>query len=163
MRNTYHSEVLEGTGSLDVLQGLLQVDQLSLDLALGLLSVLHSLGLEGVDGLQLAVDIVGGGLETLEVVLDLVDDGLVLEHVAVVGKVDGLRLLGKDLDLAAGVVIALLESLERAGGLAAETERGRHLGPVDLDSGAALLVGGFALAGLVNPSDRVCCANEPAR
>lgn len=145
--NTYHSEVLEGTGSLDVLQGLLQVDQLSLNLALGLLSVLDSLGLEGIDGLQLAVDIVGGGLEVLEVVLDLVDDGLVLEDVPVVGEVNGLRLLGKDLDLAAGVIVALLEGLERSGGLAAEAERGRHLDPVDFESGAALLVGGLCVSG----------------
>lgn len=147
LTDTYHSEVLEGTGSLDVLQGLLQVDQLSLDLALGLLSVLDGLSLEGVDGLQLAVDIVGSGLEALEVVLNLVDDGLVLEDVAVVGEVDGLRLVGKDLNLAAGVIVALLESLQRGGGLAAEAERGRHLGPVDLESGAALLVGGVCVSG----------------
>lgn len=138
---TYDSEVLEGTGSLDVLQGLLQVGELSLDLALGLLGVLNSLGLEGVDGLDLAANVVGSGLEGLEVVLDLVDDGLVLQDAAVVGEVDGLGLLGQDLDLAAGVVVALLEGLERSGGLAAEAERGRNLGPVDLESGAALCRG----------------------
>lgn len=42
-------------------------------------------------------------------VLDLVDDGLVLQDAAVVGEVDGLGLLGQDLDLAAGVIVALLE------------------------------------------------------
>lgn len=143
--NTYHGEVFEGTGGLDVLQGLLQVDELSVDLALGLLGVLDGLGLESIDGLQLAADIVGGGLEALEVVLDLVNDGLVLEDAAVVGKVDGLGLLGQDLDLAAGVVVALLEGLQRGGGLAAEAEGGRDLGPVDLECGAALfrVRGGF--------------------
>jgi hypothetical protein len=58
------------------------------------------------------------------VVLDLVDDGLVLQDAAVVGEVDGLGLLGQELDLAAGVVVALLEVLERSGGLAAKAERG---------------------------------------
>jgi hypothetical protein len=43
------------------------------------------------------------------VVLDLVDDSLVLQDTAVVGEIDGLGLLGKDLDLAAGVIVALLE------------------------------------------------------
>lgn len=139
--NTYDSEVLEGTGGLDVLQGLLQVLQLSLNLTLGSLGVLNSLGLEGVNGLELAVDIVGSGLEGLEVVLELVDDSLVLQDAAVVAEVNSLGLLGEDLDLAASLVIALLESLERGSGLAAEAEGGRHLDPVDLESGAALFSG----------------------
>jgi hypothetical protein len=146
--DTYHGEVLEGTGSLDVLQSLLQVDKLGIDLALGLLGVLDGLGLESVDGLQLAADIVGSGLEGLEVVLDLVDDGLVLEDTAVVGEVDGLGLLGQDLDLAAGIIVALLEGLQGGGSLAAEAEGGRNLGPVELECGAALfrVRGGFWLA-----------------
>lgn len=122
--NTYDSEVLEGTGGLNVLQGLLQVLQLGLNLTLGSLGVLNSLGLEGVDGLQLTVDIVGSGLEGLEVVLELIDDGRVLQDAAVVAEVNGLGLLGQDLDLAASLVVALLESLERGGGLAAEAEGG---------------------------------------
>jgi hypothetical protein len=72
------------------------------------------------------------------VVLDLVDDGLVLEDTAVVGEVNGLGLLGQDLDLAAGIIVALLERLKRGGSLAAEAEGGRNLGPVELESGAAL-------------------------
>lgn len=139
--NTYDSEILEGTGSLDVFEGLLEVDKLGLNLALGLLGVLDGLGLEGVDGLQLAADVVGSGLEGLEVVLDLVDNSLVLEGLAVVGEVDGLGLLGQDLDLAAGIIVALLESLQGGGGLAAQTKGAGHLGPVDLESGAALLFG----------------------
>lgn len=135
---TYDSEVLEGTGSLDVLQGLLEVDELLVDLALSLLGVLDSLGLESINGLQLAADIVRSGLEVLEVVLDLVNNSLVLQGLAVVGEVDGLGSLGQNLDLAAGIVVALLEGIERSGGLAAEAERARHLGPVDLKSCAAL-------------------------
>jgi hypothetical protein len=137
-RDTHDSEVLERTSSLDVLKSLLEVNQLRVDLALSLLSVLNSLGLESIDSLELAGNVVRGGLEVLEVVLDLVDDGLVLQHLAVVGEVDRLRLLGEDLDLAAGVVVALLEGLKRGGGLAAEAEGGGHLCPVDLESGAAL-------------------------
>lgn len=136
--NTYDSEILEGAGSLDVLQGLLEVDELGVNLALGLLGVLDSLGLESINGLDLAVDIVGSGLEVLEVVLDLINDSLVLQNLAVVGEVDGLGSLAQDLDLAAGVIVALLEGLERGGGLAAEAERARHLGPVDLKSSATL-------------------------
>ena len=136
--STYDSEVLEGTGSLDVLQSLLQVHQLGVNLALSLLSVGNGLGLEGVNGLKLAGNVVGGRLEVLEVVLDLVDDGLVLQDLAVVREVNGLGLLAEDLDLATGVIVALLEGLQGSGGLTAEAEGGGHLGPVDLESGAAL-------------------------
>ena len=38
-------------------------------------------------------------------------------------EINGLALLGQLLDAAAGVVVALLEGLERAGGTAAEAER----------------------------------------
>lgn len=71
-------------------------------------------------------------------VLELVDDGLVLQDVAVVGEVDGLGLLGKELDLAARIVVTLLEGLEGGGCLTAETEGAGHLGPVDFESGTAL-------------------------
>lgn len=135
---TYNSEVLEGTGGLNVLEGLLETAELGLNLALGLLSALDGLGLESVDGLQLAADIVGGGLEVLEVVLDLVDDGLVLQDLAVVLEVDSLGLLRQDLNLAARIVVTLLEGLEGSSGLAAESEGAGQLGPVDLESGATL-------------------------
>lgn len=135
---TYHSELVEGTSGLNVLQGLRQATELSLDLALGLLGVLHSLGLESVNGLQLAVDVVGGGLEVLEVVLELVDDSLVLQDAAVVGEVDLLGSLGEDLHLTAGVIVALLEGLEGGCGLAAEAQGAGDLDPVDLECGATL-------------------------
>ena len=70
---------------------------------------------------------------------DSVDDGRVLEHGAVVGEVDGLRLLGEHGYFAARIVVALLEGLEGGGGLTLETKLGADLGPVDFEGGAALL------------------------
>jgi hypothetical protein len=93
---THHSEVLEGPGSLNVLQCLLKVLELSVDLGLGLLGALNSLGLVGLDGLDLAVDVVLLDLEAVELLLDVVDDGSVLQDGAVVGEVDLLGLLGQD-------------------------------------------------------------------
>lgn len=72
---------------------------------------MHSLGLEGINGLDLARDIVGRGLEALELGLDIIDHGLVLQRVAVVVEVDSLGLFGQDLYLAARVIVALLERL----------------------------------------------------
>lgn len=135
---THHSEVLERPGSLDVLEGLLEVLQLSVDLALGLLGALEGLCLVGLDGLDLAADVVLLDLEGVDLLLDVVDDGGVLQDGAVVGEVDLLGLLRQDLDLAARVVVALLEGLQGLGGGAAEAEFGAQVGPVDLGGGAAL-------------------------
>jgi hypothetical protein len=52
--------------------------------------------------------------------LDVVDDGLVLEDAAVMLEVDGLRLLGEDSDFAARIVVALLEGLEGSSSVAFE-------------------------------------------
>ena len=71
-------------------------------------------------------------------VLELVDDSLVLQDTAVVGEVDLLGSLGENLNLTAGVVVALLEALEGARGLAAEAQGAGDLDPVDLKCGAAL-------------------------
>lgn len=71
-------------------------------------------------------------------VLELVDDSLVLQDAAVVGEVDLLGSLGEDLNLAAGIVIALLEALEGGRGLAAEAQGAGDLDPVDLECGATL-------------------------
>ena len=135
---THHSEVLEGPGSLDVLKSLLKVLELSVDLGLGLLGALDSLGLVGLDGLDLAVDVVLLDLEGVELLLNVVDNGGVLQDGAVVGEVDLLGLLGQDLDLAARIIVALLEGLEGLGGGATEAEFGAQVGPVDLGGGAAL-------------------------
>jgi hypothetical protein len=60
------------------------------------------------------------GLESIELLLNIVDDGLVLEDAAVVLEVDGLRLLGEDGDFAARVVVALLEGLKGSSSVAFE-------------------------------------------
>lgn len=71
-------------------------------------------------------------------VLDFVDDGLVLERLAVVRKVDRLGLLGQHGYFAAGIVVALLEGLERCCSLAAKAEGAGDFGPVNFESGATL-------------------------
>lgn len=54
-------------------------------------------------------------------------------------EVDLGRLFLEELELAAGVVVALLEGVERGDRLAAEAERGGDLRPVELESCASLL------------------------
>ena len=137
--NTYDREVLERPGLLNVLERLVQVLKLHVDLVLGRLRVLHGFNLECLDGLELPVDIVRGGLEGGEALLDLVHNGLVLQQGAVVREVDLGGLLLEGLELAAGVVVALLEGMERGDGLAAEAERGGDLRPVELNRCASLL------------------------
>lgn len=137
---TYHSEILERSRSLNVLERLAQIRQLGLNAALGLLRALDGLGLEGIDGLELAVQVIRRGLEVLEVILDLVDDGLVLQGSAVIVKVDGLRLFRQRLHLAAGVVVALLERLQRRSRLAPKAQGAGHLGPVNLERGTTLQI-----------------------
>jgi hypothetical protein len=55
-----------------------------------------------------------------------------------VGEVDGLGLLGENSNLAAGVVVALLELLQGGGGGTLQAQLGAELGPVELKSSAAL-------------------------
>ena len=142
---TYHSQLIDRPGLFNVLLCLLQVAQLPVNHALGLLGALHSLCLECLDGLDLPSDIVRLGLESGELLLDLVDDGGVLKNGPVVGEVDGLGLLGEDRHFAARIVVALLEALEGGGGLALETKLGPDPGPVDFEGGAALLAVSFAV------------------
>lgn len=108
---TYHGELVERPGRLDVLQGSLEILEFKVDLLLGGLGVFDGLDLECLNGLELAGHIVLGGLEGAEALLDLVDDSLVLEDGAVVGEVDGGGLLGQDLQLSAGILVPLLEGL----------------------------------------------------
>jgi hypothetical protein len=138
---TYDSQVGEWPGILDVLQCLLEVAQLLVHDGLGLLGALHGLGLESLNGLDLASYIVCLGLEGVELLLDVVDDGLVLEDAAVVAEVDVLGLLGEDGDFAARIVVALLEGLEGGGGLALEAQLRAELRPVELEGSAALQEG----------------------
>ena len=57
------------------------------------------------------------------------------------GEVDGLLLLLELSELAAGVVVALLEGDKRVGGLALEGELLGELGPVELEGCVALKKG----------------------
>jgi len=139
--STYHSQFIKAPGLLNVPQRLLQIAQLLVNDSLGLLGALHSLRLKRLDSLDLAPDIVRLRLVRGVALLDLVDDGLVLEHGAVVCEVDGLRLLGEQGHFAARIVVALLEGLEGRGGLAADAELRAELGPVELEGGASLLGG----------------------
>lgn len=86
--------------------------QLHVDLALRRLSIFDGLCLERLDGFELLIKVVGGGLEGTVRLLNLVDDGLVLEDGAVMTEIDFLRGFGEDGDLAANVLVALLEGLE---------------------------------------------------
>lgn len=117
----------------------MQIAQLLVHDALGLLGALDGLCLESLDGLDLAADIVRLRLEGIEATLDLVDDGGVLQHGSIVREVDRLGLLLQGVDLAAGVIVALLEGLEGGSGLAFEAQLRADLRPVDLEGGAALL------------------------
>lgn len=90
----------------------------------------HRLALKSRDRLELRLDVVRDRLEPGQELLALLDDRLVLEHVAVVGKVDldlGLLEVGR-LDL--GVGRALAEGGEGLLRLAREAELG-EAGEVD--------------------------------
>lgn len=130
---TYHGEILKWSRLLDILQRRSQILQLQIHTSLRLLGILHSLRLESLNGLDLSANIVGRGLECGKVLLDLIDHGLVLQDGLVVREVDLRWLLGKDLNAAAGVLIALLEGLEGGGGLASETKRLGNFCPVELE------------------------------
>jgi hypothetical protein len=144
---THHSEVSKRPGVLNVLERLLEIAQLLVDNGLGLLGALQGLCLEGLNGLDLSAHIVRLGLESVELFLDVVDDGLVLEDAAVVLEVDGLRLFGQDRHLAARIVVSLLEGLEGGGGIAFEAQLRADLCPVKLEGGAALCL--VSLRGLI--------------
>lgn len=142
--HTYHSQILERPSALNVLQRSLQILQLGINLALGLLGALHSLGLERLNRLHLPAHIVLLDLERAHLLLDVVDDGGVLQDGAVVREVDGLGLLGEHLDPALRIVVALLEGLEGLSGAAAQAEFLGQGGPVELRDGGALWRGGLA-------------------
>jgi len=84
-----NGELFEGTSVLNVGKGGLELLELDVNLRLGLLGLGNGLCLEGLDGLNMGVDVVCHGLEVCQEFFGLVDDGLVLEDGAVVGKVYG--------------------------------------------------------------------------
>lgn len=94
---------------------------------------------KSLNGLDLPANIISRWLEGVELLLDVIDDGRVLENRAVVREVDGLGLLGEDGHFAARIIIALLEGLKGSSSVTTQTELGSKLGPVELEGGAALL------------------------
>lgn len=64
--------------------------QLEIHSPFGLLGVLDRLCLKGVNGFYLPANVISHWLESLDVALYLIDDGLVLQARAVRGKVDRL-------------------------------------------------------------------------
>jgi hypothetical protein len=135
---TYHSQILKRPGLLNIPQSLIQILQFLINHTLRILSALDSLRLKRLNRLQLSAHIIRSGLESLELLLDGIDDGAVLELAAVLGEVDGGGLLGQLLELAAGIVVALFEGEEGGGCVAAEAELRRELGPVELEGCASL-------------------------
>jgi hypothetical protein len=140
--NILNGELVERSGTLNVLESLCELPQLSINLNLRLLSILDSLSLEGLDALELGLEINGVWLEGVERGLDLVNNGLVLEDVAVLREIEGCWELFELGELPAGVFVALLEGREGGGSVALEAEGGGHLSPFNFESGATLWKGG---------------------
>lgn len=95
----------------------------------------YSLGLEGVNSLELSLDIVGDGLEVVKNLLGLVDNVLVLENALVVGKVDGGGLLLELGESSSGVLVPLPESRDLGDGVLAQAKVGADLGKIDSGPG----------------------------
>jgi hypothetical protein len=131
--STYHSEILEWSRLLNILQRLLQILQLQINTSLRLLSILQGLRLKSFNRLNLSSNIVCRGLERIEMLLDLVDDGLVLQDGTIVSEVDFGGLFGELGHSATGILVTLLEGLEGGDGLAPETKRAGNFGPVELE------------------------------
>lgn len=88
---TYNSKFIPRPGSLNILQRLLQILQLNINTLLRLLRLFHSLRLKGFKSFDLPANIISRRLERLEMTFDLIDDAGVVERLAVVGEIDGLR------------------------------------------------------------------------
>lgn len=132
-----NGSLLPWSGTLNITQCLFEAPQFHLNLGLCLLSISQSDLLEALNRPQLLVDIVSLWLESLVVLLDLVNDLGVLENGTVRSEIDLLRLVLKLLEFSASVVVTLLEVCERGGCLASETKLGSNFGPVEL-CGSAL-------------------------
>ena len=118
----YLCQLLKRPRILNILQCLLQRSQFGIHGNLCLFRVLNRFCLKRLNGLDLPCDIVGLGLETLDLLLNLVDDGLVVDLGSVRSEVDGGRKVGENLDLPSGVVVTLFEGCEGSSGLALQAE-----------------------------------------
>lgn len=123
--------------TLNITQSLLQTSQFNLNLALCLLGIFESDLLEALDGLDLLVDIVGLWLESLVVLLDLINNLSVLQNSAVGREVDFLGLILELLDSSTSVVVSLLKVGKSCGSLTSKAELGSDFAPVEL-CGSAL-------------------------
>lgn len=90
--DTHDGQILKRSRCLNILQRLLQFSQFPIHSPLRLFRALHSLHLKRLNGFDLPSHIVCSWLERLEVSLDLVDYGRVVEGAAIVLEVDGLGL-----------------------------------------------------------------------
>lgn len=77
----------------------------------------YSLGLEGLNRLNLSGNIVCHRLELFQGLLSLIDNGLVLENRAVVVKIDGGGGIAINMRQTLGLAVTLAESLEGGDGL----------------------------------------------
>ena len=82
----------------------------------------HGLRLKRLDRLDVRGNVVGDRLEVLNDLLGLVNDGLVLQHGAVVREVDGRRLRGILPVFALRVAVALAEGLDAGDGLCSPSQ-----------------------------------------
>lgn len=117
-----NSGILPSSSTLNIAQGLFKTPQLHLYLALGLLGILQSDLLETLNCFHLLADIVRLGLESLVVLLDLVDHLGVLQDAAVMLKLNRLRLVLQLQHSSSGIIVSLLEVRKSGCSLAAEVE-----------------------------------------
>lgn len=129
-----HGELVEWSSRLNVVQSLLQSLELSNNALLGGLSVLHSLGLKSLNGLNLLGNVVSHGLECLVGLLNLVHNRLVLKGRTVVSKVDLLVGLVQVQNLLLGLIVSLSECQQRGTGVTSQSQGRNDLRPVELNS-----------------------------
>jgi hypothetical protein len=79
--------------------------------------ITNSCSLEGLDGLDVRIHIISNGLEVLEDLFSLVNDGLVLQDGAVVIEVDGAGEAGVGTLETLSLAMTFTESLESRNGL----------------------------------------------
>lgn len=92
----------------------------------------YSFDFNSLDGFDLGLDIVGGGLEGLEGLLKLINDSLVLQDLAIVGKVNSGFLLLEIGKNATSLFITLTERAEGSNGLSLKTKGSGQFGPVNV-------------------------------
>lgn len=135
--NVLRGELVERTSILDVGESGLQLLELNVNLLLGLLGLgnlkharrtvrqmaandkhnTYSLSLEGLDRLEGGADVVGGGLEVVQELLSLIDNGLVLQYRAVASEVNGGGLASEVVVNTLGIGVTLAEGLDGSDGL----------------------------------------------